>query len=467
MTSLAAVLAEAPPDRTALISDGRRPVTYGRLWTDARRYAGELRARGVRPGDRVAISLPNTPAFPAAYYGVLALGAVAVPLHPLLRPPEIAHQLADSGAVEYVTADFAVASEPIAELVDRADDDPALVLYTSGTSGRPKGALLTCGNVRSNIDTTRVSPFAVAPADVLLLCLPLAHTFGQICGMGTFFRAGATVVLAERFAPATALDLLVRHGCTVFMGVPTMLMGLVDAAADDPRRPPLDRVYSGGASLPVAVLERFEATFGCPVYEGYGLTETSPVVAYNQPGSPRRPGSVGFPVRGVEIRLAPPDGEILIRGPGVFAGYLNQPEATAEVLVDGWFHSGDLGTMDADGYLTLLARKKEVVLRGGYNVYPREVEDVVAQHPSVAEVAVIGVAHPRFGEEVCAVVRTHRPVSAEEIIAYGKQRLAAYKYPRIVGFVDSFPLGLTGKVLKGDLIARLGSGPDGLRDNLQ
>lgn len=330
--------------------------------------------------------------------------------------------------------------------------------------------MLTQLNVTMNIQVGMDSPFDFRPDDVLLGCLPLFHTFGQICGMGTCFRAGATMVLMERFDAARALDLMVTHGCTVLMGVPTMYLALLDAAAADVRRPPLDRAFSGGSALPVTVLEEFQETFGCQIYEGYGLTETSPVVAYNQRAWPCRPGTVGRPVWGVDVEIARADlegriellptgevGEIVIRGHNVMAGYLNRPEATAEVMVDGWFRSGDLGVKDSEGYLSIVDRKKDLVLRGGYNVYPREIEDVLVHHPAIAQVAVIGVPHALHGEEVCAVVLTRPglapgPALGAEITAWSRERLAAYKYPRRVEFVDAFPLGPSGKVLKRELV---------------
>ncbi|MGA5166565.1 MULTISPECIES: long-chain-fatty-acid--CoA ligase [Streptomyces] len=498
------------PDHPALVTAAGR-VTYRELWDLARRYAAVLREHGVGPGDRVALLLTNTPHFPAAYFGALALGATVVPVNALLKADEAAHVLGDCGARAVVCAApllavgataarragvptvltvhgdgsggvpdldaLAARTTPLGTYVERAPDDLALVLYTSGTTGRPKGAMITHANLVMNVTTTVVSPFALRGDDVLLGCLPLFHTFGQICGMATCFHAGATMVLMRRFEAAEALRLMTAERCTVFMGVPTMYLDLLEAARRDPGRPPLDRAYSGGAALPVAVLEEFRDTFGCEVYEGYGLTETSPVVAYNQPGRPCRPGTVGTPVRGVRVAIARADlegrieplppgetGEIVVRGHNVMAGYLGRPEATAEVMVDGWFRTGDLGVLDDEGVLTVVDRKKDMVVRGGYNVYPREVEDVLGRHPAVAAVAVVGLPDERHGEEVCAVVRP-RPGTvaddalAEEIIAWSRARVAAYKYPRRVEFTDTFPLGPSGKVLKRELVARYAGRP--------
>ncbi|MGW2385110.1 long-chain-fatty-acid--CoA ligase [Streptomyces sp. NPDC001658] len=516
--SLVSVLADTAirsPDRTALVSGPER-ISYGALWLAARRRATVLRERGVGPGDRVALLLPNTPSFPMAYFGVLALGATVVPVNALLKAEEITYILRHSGArlllcagsllgegepaarradVPLMTVDaeagdtgrpgpdaldaLAADAEPLGTPVSRAPDDIALILYTSGTTGRPKGVLLSHLNLVMNIDTTALSPFAMEADDVLLGCLPLFHTFGQICGMGTCFRVGATLVLTPRFTPDEALDLMVRERCTVLMGVPTLYLGLLEAAARDPRRPPLTRAYSGGSALPVPVLQDIEATFGCPVYEGYGLTEASPCVAYNQPAWPRRPGTVGRPVRGVEAEIAragsedrivllPPGevGEIVVRGHNVMTGYLDDPEATAAVLVDGWLRTGDLGVKDAEGCLTIVDRKKDMIVRGGYNVYPREVEEVLARHRSVARVAVVGVPDARYGQEVCAVV-VPRPGAApdaalaEEIVDWSRRNMAAYKYPRRVEFAATLPLGPSGKVLKRELAALLGPGTGG------
>ncbi|RSN64146.1 long-chain fatty acid--CoA ligase [Streptomyces sp. WAC 04229] len=507
--SAADVLADTArrtPGSTAVVAGPER-VSYGDLWLAARRYAAALRERGVAPGDRVALLLPNTPVFPAAYFGVLALGATVVPVNALLKAEEIAYVLRHSGARAVLCSGsllgegepaakraevplLTVGSEagatggsaldrlvaraaPIEAPVPRAPDDIALILYTSGTTGRAKGAMISHLNLLSNIDTTMLSPFDMGPDDVLLGCLPLFHTFGQVCGMGTCFRAGATLVLMPRFTPEAALDLMVRERCTVLMGVPTMYITLLEAAARDARRPPLARAYSGGSALPVRVLEDFETTFGCPVYEGYGLTETSPCVAYNQKAWPRRPGTVGRPIRGVEAEIARADtedrvvllppgeiGEIVIRGHNVMAGYLDDPEATEAVFVDGWFRSGDLGTKDGEGCLTIVDRKKDMIVRGGYNVYPREVEEALSRHPCVARAAVIGLPDARYGQEVCAVI-VPRPDTApdaslaRDVIAWARERMAAYKYPRRVEFVGALPLGPSGKVLKRELAALL------------
>ncbi|WP_020139868.1 long-chain-fatty-acid--CoA ligase [Streptomyces sp. 351MFTsu5.1] len=502
---LAAVLADTAarrPDTPAVVF-GSTTVTYRQLWERARGCAAELRRHGIGPGDRVALLLPNSPWFPVVYYGVLALGATVVPMNTQLRSGEIEFVLADSGARALVGAGPAVeegakaaASADVPLFTVGVEDSPgtrldphepappvpghfpnpphdtAAILYTSGTTGRPKGAMLTHRNVITNIEVTAVSPFAVRPDDVLLCPLPLSHTFGQTCVMGVAFHVGATVVLMPGFTADTALDLMAGCGCTVFMGVPTMYHALLEAVANGAPAPRLHRAYSGGSALPVPVLERVQEVFGCQVYEGYGLTETSPCVAYNHPGSVTRAGTVGTPIAGVEVGIARAGlensiellpagdvGEVVVRGHNVMSGYLGLPAETAAVLVDGWFRSGDLGVLETDGHLRLVDRKKDVILRGGYNVYPREIEEVLLRHPAVAQTAVIGLPHARLGEEVCAVVVPRpdfpgTPALATDIITWTRDRLAAYKNPRRVEFTNSLTTGPTGKVLKRLLVER-------------
>ncbi len=483
--SLAAVLAESAlrhPDRSA-VELGPQSTSYARLWEQACRYAAFFRRRDVQPGERIAILLLNTPDFPAAYYGILAAGAVVVPVHALLTAGEIAYILTDSGAKLLVCAPqlatqgraacestgtlFVEADvpqdEPLEQMVLREPEDDAVVLYTSGTTGRPKGAVLTHNNLVFNCSVTAHDLFQVEPEDVLLGALPFFHAFGQTCVMNTAFRVGATVVLMPRFDGEAALQLMVDRGVTLFSGVPTMYIAILDAAKKNAARPPLRTCASGGSAIPLAVLERFEEVFDAPIYEGYGLSETSPVASFNQREFGRKPGTVGCGIWGVELAIAhaeredriellPPNelGEIVIRGHCVFKGYLNNPEATRAAIVDGWFRSGDLGTVDEDGFITIVDRKKDLIIRGGFNVYPREVEEVMMRHPAVKQVAVIGVPHDTHGEEIVAVVlrdETH-DITAEALIAWSQEHLARHKYPRHVHFIEAMPLGPSGKVLK-------------------
>jgi long-chain acyl-CoA synthetase len=500
--TIASILAESAvrfPDNDAVVLGDLR-LTYSQLWAHAKQYAAVLREHGVGPGDKVALLLPNTPHFPLAYFGTLALGGVAVPVHALLKAEEIEYVLADSGAKVLVCAapllgegakgaelagvpvlavmdggdatveridTLALSATPIEAVEPREPEDTAVILYTSGTTGKPKGAEITHLNVTMNVVVSAQHSFDISESDIVLGCLPLFHTFGQTCCMNTAFYVGATVVLLPRFDGTAALQLLVDEKCTVFMGVPTMYIGLIEAAKTSELRPQLKVALSGGAALPLTVLERFAEVFGTNVFEGYGLTETSPVATFNQKGFPPKAGTVGKAIWGVEVEIAKAEvderiellpsgelGEIVVRGHNVFKGYLNKPEATAAAIVDGWFRTGDLGTLDADGYVTIVDRKKDMVIRGGYNVYPRDVEEVLLRHPAVGQVAVIGVPDEQYGEEVCAVVVLDGSATEAEIIAFGKEHLAAYKYPRRVIFAEALPLGPSGKVLKRELVAQ-------------
>ncbi|MEU5996247.1 long-chain fatty acid--CoA ligase [Streptomyces sp. NPDC047197] len=494
--SLAAILAEPArrhPDRTALV-EGELRLSFGELWEQARTRAAALGELGVGPGDRVALMAPNTAEFPRAYYAILAAGGVVVPVHLLLSAEEVEHVLRDSGAtlllchpaqaetgkaaaaatgVRMLTlgADgeletLAHAAQPLTSYVTREADDPAVVFYTSGTTGVPKGAVLSHLNLVMNATVCAFDAHDVRGDDVALGALPLFHAFGQTVSMNATWRAGATLVLLPRFDAARAIALMAAEGVNTFHGVPTMYVNLVAAAAAAAELPALRLAISGGASLPVAVLERFEAAFGVPVYEGYGLSETSPTASVNQPVFGTRAGSIGHPLWGVDVEIARADvegriellptgelGEVVVRGHNVFSGYLGRPEATAEAVVDGWFRTGDLGTKDADGFLAIVDRKKDVIIRGGFNVYPREVEEVLMRHPDVAHVAVIGLPDEVHGEEICAVV-VAAPGSAPDaarITEWSKEHLGRHKYPRRVEFTGELPLGPSMKVLKREL----------------
>ncbi|MFG2825551.1 long-chain fatty acid--CoA ligase [Kitasatospora sp. NPDC048365] len=491
MNNLADTLAATAarhPHAPALRLDGDT-VRYAELAASAARIAGQLHAAGIRPGDRVALQLPNVPAFAAHYYGILHAGAVVVPMNPLLKAREIAHQLTDSAAALLLTwpADTAAAAEaeaagaqtgipvrtaetlppapgPGAAPVDRAPSDTAVILYTSGTTGRPKGAELTHANLAANARVSATTLLGLGPGDTVFGGLPLFHAFGQVVGLIGAVRSAACLTLLPRFDPAAALRLLERDRVTVLLGVPTMYAALLHHPDRDGYDTGALRLcVSGGAALPVEVLTGFEAAYGCAVLEGYGLSETSPVASFNHPDRPRRPGTVGTPVEGVEMRVLDPAtgaslpdgevGEIAVRGHNVMKGYWRNPEATAEAVVDGWFRTGDLGTRDADGYFRIVDRSKDLVIRGGYNVYPREVEEVLYEHPAVAEAAVIGVPHPLHGQEVAAVValKPGAAAGADELRQYVKDRVAPYKYPRLVRITDALPKGPTGKILKREL----------------
>jgi long-chain acyl-CoA synthetase len=479
------VSAERCGERSALVFD-RAELSYAELDEASARVAGLLRARGVEPGDRVGIMLPNVPQFACAYYGVLRAGGVVVPMNVLLKEREAAFYLGDSeakvvlawhGCAAAAQAGAATAgadcvlvepegfeqllasAAPVREVVERAAGDTAVILYTSGTTGKPKGAELTHDNLSRNAEVV-LRLFSLCDDDVVLGALPLFHSFGQTCGLNASVAAGARLALIPRFDPAAVLELIERERVTVFEGVPTMYAALLNHG--ERRRfdvSTLRTCVSGGAALPLEILREFETVFGCVILEGYGLSETSPVACFNHPDRARKPGSIGTPVEGVEMQLVDARdgvGEIAIRGHNVMKGYWRRPEATAEAIdADGWLRTGDMARVDEDGCFFIVDRKKELIIRGGYNVYPREIEEVLYEHPAVREAAVIGVPHPQLGEEVGAAValKPDAAVSEGELRDHVRGVLAAYKYPRLVWFVDELPKGPTGKVLKREIAA--------------
>ena len=492
--------AEAQPNKPVALYDGGR-LSYGELDALSDRFAAGLRAAGVEVGDRVGLQLPNIPQFLIAYFGVLKAGCIAVPLNVLLKAPELAYCLGDVEARMLITwagvADEAVkgadeASIPAVYIVNTpgvpecpaghrfeellagepglppmAQTDPgdtAVIVYTSGTTGRPKGAELTHFQLFMNADTPgRV--FGIRDDDIVMVALPLFHVFGLSSQLNVCVRFGATMSLVPRFDATKALEVIERDGVTIFEGVPTMYIALLrqpDLGAYDVST--LRIGISGGAPLPAEVLDAFEQKFGIVILEGYGLTETASTTTFNVSADERKIYSVGKPIWGVELQVwddanqpLPAGrenvGEIVIRGVNTMRGYFRQPKETDKAFTDGWFHSGDLGYCDEDGFYFIVDRKKDLIIRGGYNVYPREVEEVLYTHPAVANAAVIGVPDDRVGEEIKAFVQPKAGATAseQEIIAYVKERIAAYKYPRIVEFRDDLPLGTTGKVLKKEL----------------
>jgi long-chain acyl-CoA synthetase len=476
-------------ERTALRL-GETRLDYSELDHASAQVAGLLAGLGIRPGDRVGVMLGNTPDFAVVHYGVLRTGGVVVPMNPLLKAREVAYYLSDSQAtVLFVAQSFAaearagaaqagarvvevgstflagLTAHPIADgVVDRNESDTAVILYTSGTTGRPKGAELTHANLVRNAEVTATTLLELTPQDVIFGGLPLFHSFGQTVTLNTAVRSGASVTMLPRFDPAAALATMAAHGVTIFAGVPTMYTALVaafEASGFDPSD--LRVCVSGGAALPVEILHAFEKSYGCAILEGYGLSETSPVASFNHPHTVRKPGSIGTPIAGVAMCVLDPDGsevptgevgEIAISGHNVMKGYWQRPDSTAAAIVDGWFRSGDLGRVDEDGYYFIVDRKKDLIIRGGYNVYPREIEEVLYEHPAVAEAAVIAVPHDGLGEEVNAVValKSDAVSTSDEIREFVRQQVAAYKYPRRVWITDALPKGPTGKILKREIV---------------
>lgn len=477
------------PEAVALKMDDAE-LPYGLLDEGSARIAALLRDKGVGPGDRVGIMLPNVPYFAVVYYGVLRAGAVVVPMNVLLKGREVKFYLEDPEAkLLFAWHDFAEAAEtgaeqagaecilvkpgefealledvadPVTEVADRDGDDTAVILYTSGTTGTPKGAELTHDNLRRNAQVA-LELFDLKDDAVTLGALPLFHSFGQTCALNATIAAGGMLTLIPRFDPAKALEVIARDKVNVFEGVPTMYSAMLhDDSADAADTSTLCVCVSGGAAMPVEVMKAFEEKFGCKVLEGYGLSETSPVASFNHPDKERKAGSIGTPVEGVEMKLVDDDGndveqgdvgEIVIKGHNVMKGYWNKPEATEEAIKDGWFRSGDMAQVDEDGYFFIVDRKKDMIIRGGYNVYPREIEEVLYEHPAVREVAVVGVPDDSLGEEVGAAVALKEgcEASEEELREHAKEQVASYKYPRKIWFVDELPKGPTGKILKREI----------------
>jgi len=479
------------PDHIALRLN-ERTLSYAEVDREARVIATGLRELGIAPGQAVAVLIPNVPEFTTVYFGILYAGCTVVPINVLLSAPEITYHLQDSEAKLLVAHPFfaesvrAGASEagvpiiwssgegddtleamaahpPLSDLYPTLPTDTAVVLYTSGTTGKPKGAELTHSNLFLNCSVVVPRLIPLESELVMIATLPLFHSFGQTAVQNVSIAAGGTITMLPRFTPEDAFKIMERDRVTVFAGVPTMYFALLHHEFErEYDLSALEHCMSGGAPMPVEVMKAFEKKYPVKILEGYGLSETSPVASFNMAGRPRKPGTIGYPVWGTEMRIVDeqdrplPDGErgeVCIRGHHVMKGYLKRPEATKEALRGGWFHSGDIGTRSPEGYFTIVDRKKDMILRGGFNVYPREVEEVLYTHEAVAEVAVIGIPDPEKGEEIKAVIALApgAELSAEDVVAFCKERLAAYKYPRIVEFRDSLPKGSTGKILKREL----------------
>ena len=504
--NLAVILAEsafAHPDKEAVALHPFR-LSYGQIDALSNQVASALQRLGLKQGEKVGLMLPNVPQFVLAYFGILKAGGVVVPMNVLLKAPEVNFYLSDSearfliawedfaaealkGAPSGVTA-FVVnrpgsdavpgGSRSFTELMGgdstfdmapTSPDDTAVILYTSGTTGKPKGAELSHFNLYMNC-TVSGGLFGFRDDDVGLAVLPLFHSFGQSSVMNVSLRYGGSISLVPRFEVAAVCEAIQRDKVTVMSGVPTMFFALLhDPQVADYDLSSLRIAVSGGASMPAEVMTTFERRFGLTILEGYGLSETSPTASFNQSVEQRRFGSIGKRIWGVDMKIFSEDdnalppgkdnvGEIVIRGHNVMKGYYKKPEATAEAFKGGWFHSGDMGYQDEDGFFFIVDRKKELIIRGGFNVYPREIEEVLYAHPAVQEAAVIGLPDERLGEEVSAVValKSGQAVSEDDLIAYTKERVAAYKYPRTIRFLDSLPKGPTGKILKKELKQQIG-----------
>jgi long-chain acyl-CoA synthetase len=482
------------PDHMGLRSGGEA-LTFYQMDRKVDALALGFERLGLAPGDRCVLMMPNSVDWVLAYYALARLGAVIVPVNPIYKKGELEHIFSDSGAKAFVGhrdyldepvtvmeslpeviirivegRDAPSGFTPLGELfVDGGkpearptdSDDPLAIIYTSGTTGLPKGAVLTHGNLMG--DVLAVSGLRQSQPDDIVLCvLPLFHIYGQTHVLNLSIRTGLTMMIWDHFDAGEVMHAIEQEESTILYAVPTMINRLVELATDSPpKRSSLRFCVSGGASLPVEVMQRFESLFGTWIMEGYGLTECSPTCLENPPGK-TRPGSIGFPVPGFQARIVdkndedvPPGevGELIIIGPGVMKEYLNQPEATATTLRGGWLHTGDLARQDEDGYTYIVDRKKEMIIRGGYNVYPREIEEVFYSHPNVVEVAVLGFPDADLGEEVAAavVLRPGAATTPEELRQYVKERVAPYKYPRVIKLVEELPRNSSGKVLKREI----------------
>ena len=499
LASLLRYSATLNPTRTAIVM-GDKKLPYAQVHGMAQRFGGALHRLGAA-GHKVALMLPNVPHFSFAYFGAHYAACPVVPLNVLLTADEIAYHLEDSDAAvlvvwegffEQARAAFArvdsckhlvlvkadpsditapegvqnfsalvATSQPVTDLPATMPDDTAVILYTSGTTGRPKGAELTHFNMFYNAEFVSTHLLPLNQDTVALATLPLFHSFGQTCIQNAVLGVGGTIVLLPRFEPKAAFELMHHHRVNLFAGVPTMYFALLhypDSSQYDLSN--LKLCVSGGSAMPVEVMRAFDEKYKVNILEGYGLSETSPVACFNVLNRPKKAGSIGIPIRGVEMRLEDSEGrvvsdvdvpgEICIKGHNIMKGYLKRPEATAESIKDGWFHSGDVGIRDVDGYYRIVDRKKDMIIRGGFNVYPREIEEVLYAHPAIGEAAVLGVPHDGLGEEVKAVVafKPGHTATEQEIIDYCKEHLAAYKYPRSVEIRTELPKGPTGKILK-------------------
>ncbi len=481
------------PDQPAIRFKGKT-ITFREMNSKVDAMAHGLSKMGLKPGDACVLMTPDSPNWPIVYYALAKIGAVVVPVNPIYKKRELEHSFKDSGAkafvghTDYLAEAGAVLDgipaikirvaegknppkgfTPLNDLfLDDAGeypvyqtqpDDPWIVMYTSGTTGLPKGAVLTHFNLMKDAEVIAAVRYT-EPHDVVLSVLPLFHCYGQTHSLNISIYQGLTILMFDKFNVEEVFTAIEEEKSTLLYAVPTMVNRLVElAAVRPPKRSGLRFCISGGASLPVEILHRFESLFHATIYESYGLTECSPTCVENPFGRPPRPGSIGLPIPPFKTRLVDENdqdvprgdvGELLVSGPGVMKEYLHQPEATATTMKGGWLHTGDLARMDEDGYIYIVDRKKDLIIRGGYNVYPREIEEVLYTIEDVLEAAVIGVPHKDLGEEVAAavVLRKGSTMTSEDVKQYIKDRVAAYKYPRVVNIMKELPKTSTGKILK-------------------
>ncbi|MDQ1096871.1 MULTISPECIES: long-chain-fatty-acid--CoA ligase [Chryseobacterium] len=491
--------AKRNPERHAL-SSGVTTLTYEVFHKKICQVAHALAKKGIGHGDKVALLCPNIPQFAVIFFGILKTGASVVPLSILMKADEISYHLSDSesilffcfaGTPELPTGQFGkegfdktesckhfIGIGPVSGDILSLDDfmkdeeesfecrmtsaeDTAVILYTSGTTGKPKGAELSHINLFSNAETC-TGVVGSKEFEAQLVVLPLFHIFGLTVMMLAGIRKSLHLILLPKFEAKTVYQLIRTFNIRIFAGVPSMYWSLLNEEDSEENRNTIKGLricISGGASLPGKIIDEFKGRFGVPIIEGYGMSEGSPVVTFNQLEVGVKAGSIGTPIWGVDVRIVDDEGnelpegekgELIFRGPNVMKSYYRRPEETAEVLKDGWLFSGDIAVKDHDGFFFIVDRKKELIIRGGMNVYPREVEELMIKHPDISLVAVVGHPDEKLGEEIKAFVvkKPGSTASESDIIAWTKQRIAAYKYPRIIEFIEELPLSATGKILK-------------------
>jgi len=466
--------------------------TFGDIDRKASAIAGAFTERGLEPGEKVGIHLSNVPEFVYTYFGILKAGCQVVPINVMLKPEELAFLAEDSHIrlvvsqapfVDVVTKvkdripalkevfctgkapvgttpfDVLIYHEPVSKSIQRAPNDVAVIFYTSGTTGKPKGAMLTHGNLHANAIAT-AEAYQYVERDLIIFGMPLFHSSGQTNVMNAAFSQGASIIMMPRFSVEEVLKKAKEYPVSVFIGVPTMYHQILKHPdADALKRESLRVLIVGAAPMPEALFKAVSYRYDIPISEGYGLSEAGPVVAHNPIDGTKKMGSVGLPISDILVKVVAPDGndlpqgqvgELLVKGPNVMAGYLNQPEATQAALEGGWLHTGDLAKIDKDGYIFIVDRKKDMILTGGFNLYPREIEEMLHMHPAVSEAAVVGIPDEEKGELAVGfiILEKGHEVSEKEIIGYCRERMAVYKAPRKVSFVEELPRNPSGKILK-------------------